>query len=71
VDLRAIPVVLPLARLIAVIDSYLSGGIHGMVDNDYTELSRKAEQIREKLESVSESVSSASPSAEPEYYDVE
>lgn len=52
VDPRAMPVVLPLGRLISVIDAYIHKGVNGIVNNDYQKLMESAEQIRERLSTV-------------------
>jgi len=52
VDPRAMPVVLPLGRLISVVDAYIHGGVAGIANNDYQKLMESSEKIRERLTAV-------------------
>ena len=66
IDPRAMPVVLPLARLISVVDNYVTNGVEGMVRDKYIDILRDMESTKEALQNVKNATESMIESIEPE-----
>lgn len=58
VDPRAMPIVVPVARLISIVDAYLNGGVEGIAKNQYADVMRSIEEAKMRINAVNSSIES-------------